>query len=311
MSTDMKDKRNAWLFLATLGLMVSTSEAGVPPANFEFLIDTTQDTTGPHQYFNFSDAAGTRTENYAGDNGSGNAVGTIFGGPAPFLHTKVNLTTINAGVQQADAYVQLDYYFQASGPAGNVPLNFVGNLIFPNPLPPTTGGTAIEASVNMIDSLQNVTNLAYVNNSATPTIKLPASGVPGGNLNQTLTVTANSVYHFRLAVQTHAVNETASYEVLLDPTLTIDPEFAATHPDYTLSFSTGFGPMPALQIQTVGTKAVITWPSSAQGYVLQVTSDLTATNSWTAVTNVPVVVGSVYAVTNAISDQGKFYRLAY
>ncbi len=240
-------KRNAFFFSLALVaslLLPLTSQATLPPAVLVFLIAAAQDSSGPHQYFNFHDVVGTHTESYATAEGSGSATGTITGGADPVLQTKVILNTVTPGVQGVDALVQLDYYFQVNGPPGNVnvPLNFVGNLDYPNPLPSNAGGRRMEANVLLIDFIGTTTNLAYVYNIATPPIKLPASGVPGGNLNQTVTVAANSIYRFRLSVETSAINETATYEMTLDPLVTIDAAFAATHPGYTLEFSPGFEP---------------------------------------------------------------------
>jgi hypothetical protein len=297
--------------LTVLGLTLSTSHAGPQPANFNFTMDTTSDSSGGHQYYNPSDVAGTHTVNYANDYGSGYATGTITGGNDPFLRAKVNLNTVGLGGQHATVILQLDYYFQASGPPGNVPLKFEGNLDYPNPLPTTVGGTAIQAYVNLYNSSGDLTNLAYVNNTATPMVNLPASGVAGSNLNQPIVVMANSAYRCQLSMQIHVADLNATYEIMMDPAITIDPTFAAANPGYTLTFSPGFGPSPKLQIQTYGTNAVISWPASATGYNLQTTGDLTSTNSWTAVTNVPVLVGLVNTVTNVISESANFYRLAY
>jgi len=67
---------------------------------------------------------------------------------------------------------------------------------------------------------------------------------------------------------------------------------------------------PSLRIELSGTNVVLTWPLSGAGYVLQSTDKLTTTNSWTTVTNVPVIVNFQYTVTNQISGGSRFYRLA-
>jgi uncharacterized repeat protein (TIGR03803 family) len=67
---------------------------------------------------------------------------------------------------------------------------------------------------------------------------------------------------------------------------------------------------PSLQIQMAGTNVVLTWPLSAAGYVLQSANQLSPPVSWTAVTNVPVIVNFQYTVTNQISSGSRFYRLA-
>ena len=66
---------------------------------------------------------------------------------------------------------------------------------------------------------------------------------------------------------------------------------------------------PALQAQVSGKNFILSWPASASGYVLETTTNLTATNSWTAVTNTPATVNQQSVVTNQISGAARFYRL--
>jgi len=66
---------------------------------------------------------------------------------------------------------------------------------------------------------------------------------------------------------------------------------------------------PSLQIQMVGANVVLTWPLSANGYVLQSVNQLTPLVSWATVTNVPVIVNFQYTVTNQISGTPRFYRV--
>ena len=48
---------------------------------------------------------------------------------------------------------------------------------------------------------------------------------------------------------------------------------------------------------------------AATGYDLQSTTNVAAPSSWTAVTNVPVVVGGEKKVTAAPAKASQFYRL--
>ncbi len=66
---------------------------------------------------------------------------------------------------------------------------------------------------------------------------------------------------------------------------------------------------PLLQAQMSGNNFVLSWPLSAAGYVLQTSTNLTDTNSWTAVPNVPAIVNLQNTVTNPISGGAQFYRL--
>jgi len=68
-------------------------------------------------------------------------------------------------------------------------------------------------------------------------------------------------------------------------------------------------PLPALQAQVLGGHAVITWPASAAGYTLETTSDFSASNSWTPVTNAPFIVNLQNTITNLISQGNRYYRL--
>ncbi|NOS69071.1 MAG: hypothetical protein HOP33_03990 [Verrucomicrobia bacterium] len=67
---------------------------------------------------------------------------------------------------------------------------------------------------------------------------------------------------------------------------------------------------PSLQIQILGTNAVVTWPLFGTGYFLQATTNLTATSSWSDVTNQPVIANLQYTVTNGLSAGSRFYRLS-
>ena len=66
---------------------------------------------------------------------------------------------------------------------------------------------------------------------------------------------------------------------------------------------------PSLQAQAFGSNLVVTWPVSADGYALETSTNLTGTNSWAPVTNVPAIVNFQNTVTNPISAGSRFYRL--
>ena len=53
---------------------------------------------------------------------------------------------------------------------------------------------------------------------------------------------------------------------------------------------------------------VVTWPATFTGYTLQSTANL-ASPAWSTVLPSPTVVGSWFAVTNAVSGEARFYRL--
>ncbi len=66
---------------------------------------------------------------------------------------------------------------------------------------------------------------------------------------------------------------------------------------------------PALQAQNVGNVFKVSWPLSAEGYILETSSTLTGTNSWTTVTNIPAIVDLQNTVTNTMPVSSRFYRL--
>jgi hypothetical protein len=73
-----------------------------------------------------------------------------------------------------------------------------------------------------------------------------------------------------------------------------------------VSFTTS---APMLQVQISGSNIILAWPSAAQNYSLQTTTNLADPNSWTTLTNVPAIVSFQCVVTNQISSAGRFYRL--
>lgn len=66
---------------------------------------------------------------------------------------------------------------------------------------------------------------------------------------------------------------------------------------------------PVLQAQVFGGNVVISWPSPAAGYSLETTSDLSASNSWTPVTNAPAIIDFQNTITNATAQPSQYYRL--
>jgi len=66
---------------------------------------------------------------------------------------------------------------------------------------------------------------------------------------------------------------------------------------------------PSLQAQAAGGNLIMTWPMSAVGYALETSTNLTGTNAWAPVTNVPAIVDFQNMVTNEISAGSRFYRL--
>jgi len=64
-----------------------------------------------------------------------------------------------------------------------------------------------------------------------------------------------------------------------------------------------------LSITRAVTNVVVRWPVTTVDWALQATPALASTNQWSAVTNVPAVVGSQNTVTNPTGAGARFYRL--
>ena len=67
--------------------------------------------------------------------------------------------------------------------------------------------------------------------------------------------------------------------------------------------------LPALQAHLSDGVLVISWPSSATNFNLEMTPDFSTDGSWTPVTNAPVVFGLQNIVTNFVSQPHQYYRL--
>jgi hypothetical protein len=65
---------------------------------------------------------------------------------------------------------------------------------------------------------------------------------------------------------------------------------------------------PQLKIVPMNGTTLLTWPTTAAGCVIESTASLTAP-VWETATNVPVISGSSYILTNYWSDQTRFFRL--
>ena len=92
-----------------------------------------------------------------------------------------------------------------------------------------------------------------------------------------------------------------------------------TNKQYSRNLGTGQGielvaltatrPDAVLAVSKAGSQAVISWQGSLTGFRLQSATNLAATNSWSDVSNSPVLVQGRNTVTNEISGPHRFYRL--
>jgi hypothetical protein len=65
----------------------------------------------------------------------------------------------------------------------------------------------------------------------------------------------------------------------------------------------------SLNIQKVGSNAILTWPAYLSNFTLESTPNLGPNANWQPVSPPPVVVGEQNVVTNAITGAQQFYRL--
>ncbi len=68
--------------------------------------------------------------------------------------------------------------------------------------------------------------------------------------------------------------------------------------------------LPLLSIERAISDVFVRWPAEAQGLQLEEIDQLGASATWTAVTNLPTVVNSMFEVRLPASDPAKFFRLA-
>jgi hypothetical protein len=78
--------------------------------------------------------------------------------------------------------------------------------------------------------------------------------------------------------------------------------------DSVFSLSAAPGPAPQLHVRLAGAQVIVSWTVSPNALVLEESSEL-STDTWTIVTNVPIVVGQQNQVVLARSSGSKFYRL--
>jgi hypothetical protein len=66
---------------------------------------------------------------------------------------------------------------------------------------------------------------------------------------------------------------------------------------------------PILQIATIGSNAVISWPTNKTAFVAQYSTNLFNPNGWANTAGGPILLNGRYVVTNQIDSGKKFYRL--
>jgi alpha-tubulin suppressor-like RCC1 family protein len=74
-------------------------------------------------------------------------------------------------------------------------------------------------------------------------------------------------------------------------------------------FGSGLVLPVSLSPKRSGNELILSWPTTAVGFKLQSALDVAPPVTWSDTTNVPVIIGSQFTVTNTTSGSGKFYRL--
>jgi hypothetical protein len=67
---------------------------------------------------------------------------------------------------------------------------------------------------------------------------------------------------------------------------------------------------PQLAIARSGPNVIVSWPTNVPGFILQSTTNLLSTPSWSDVSPASVVINGNNTVTNRIADSQKFFRLS-
>jgi hypothetical protein len=150
----------------------------------------------------------------------------------------------------------------------------------------------------------------YVSNTAPAGVKMDFTILPDGNYQLTMTPLNNPTNAYTqvgMLENPSRPTDWMEFEFFNAPTNTVGGEF------YISSMTIA---NPALNIQLVGTNAVLTW-LNVSGYLsgynmeLESSTNLAQTADWNAVSTPPVVVNGQNTVTNPIADAQQFYRLYY
>src|SRR5256885_11886618 len=79
----------------------------------------------------------------------------------------------------------------------------------------------------------------------------------------------------------------------------------AVHGGWRLTFMTGPG-APLLRAERSGGSIILSWPVSADGFVLE-SQDVLSSRAWSLVTSSPPIVGSRYTVSVSVGTGSKFF----
>ncbi|HYV28343.1 MAG TPA: peptidylprolyl isomerase, partial [Candidatus Eisenbacteria bacterium] len=124
----------------------------------------------------------------------------------------------------------------------------------------------------------------------------------GDNVVLTNTTVGTNVGGGFKVTGTHIYRFAGEYPV----TVTVNDYLGAT----TTAFSTAFiAPAPALNISKLTNQFLLSWPIIPTNFSLQVSTDLSVTTNWLAVTNAPLLTNGEKRVTIDATNSIRFYRL--
>jgi uncharacterized repeat protein (TIGR01451 family) len=179
------------------------------------------------------------------------------------------------------------------------PANVGNNLTYTVSV--TNRGPSTATSTVLTDPLP--AGLAFVSAQSTAGTCSLANGIVtcnagdlpvGGKVTMTLTVQAT--------LDGTIVNTASAISSVTDPT---------TNNNSSISVTVNANPnAPILHITLLSSKVVLSWSTNAVGFALESETAIAVPSAWTAVTNVPVIIGNQYFVTNTATGDSKFYRLA-
>jgi hypothetical protein len=121
--------------------------------------------------------------------------------------------------------------------------------------------------------------------------------IPGGEIQTNLTFSSGAIDVSAFSGQTN--------ELFIGILGTTSTNAQLTVENLTFSIASA----PSLQAQASGDSLTVSWPMSAENFMLQATTNLADPSSWGVLTNVPVIVNLQNAVTNLIPGGVGFFRL--
>jgi hypothetical protein len=66
---------------------------------------------------------------------------------------------------------------------------------------------------------------------------------------------------------------------------------------------------PTLTFALSPTGVVAAWPTNFSHWVLEITTQLRLANGWSAATNIPIVSGTNFIITDSAEEPCRYYRL--